>query len=168
MKHKKGSIQDLIFIAIVIVVFAVVTLLAFKISDEINTKFSESATVQRFDTGSRGRVAMDTINNMYPGVIDNSFLLLMIGLCIVALALASMVRVHPVFFVFFLIIFIIIIFLAGVFSNIYIEIASNPELSALADKLIFTTTLMKLLPIIIGVMGFILSIVMYKSYQAAQ
>ncbi len=168
MKTKKASIQDLIFVAIVILVFAVVTLIAFKISDEINTQFSESDTVQRYDTDSKGRNAMNTINDMYPGVIDNSFLLLMIGLCIVALALASMVRVHPVFFVFFLIILIVIIFLAGVFSNIYIEIASNPDLSELADKLTFTTNLMKLLPLIIGVMGFLLSIVMYKSWQAAQ
>ncbi len=168
MKHKKGSIQDLVFVMVVVIVFAVILIIGFKISDEWNTAFSNSASVQKIDTDSRARGAMNSINNMYPGVIDNSFMLLIIGLCIVALALAMMVRVHPVFFVFFIIVLVIVVFLGGALSNIYLEIANQEEMSSIADRLNFTSNLMKLLPLIIGVMGFVLAIVMYKSWQAAQ
>ena len=168
MKHKKGSIQDLVFVMVVVIVFAVILIIGFKISDEWNTAFSNSASVQKIDTDSRARGAMNSINNMYPGVIDNSFMLLIIGLCIVALALAMMVRVHPVFFVFFIIVLVIVVFLGGALSNIYLEIANQEEMSSIADRLNFTSNLMKLLPLIIGVMGFVLAIVMYKSWQSEQ
>ena len=103
---------------------------------------------------------------MYPNVIDNSFLFLMVGLSIAALAFAMLVRFHPVFFIFFFIILIIIIVLAGVMSNIYLEMANNENLSEQAAQLTFITNIMGKLPFIIGVMGFILSMVMYKTWRA--
>ncbi|KKN27130.1 hypothetical protein LCGC14_0867800 [marine sediment metagenome] len=156
-KNKKGSLQDLLVIMVLVVAFAVGTLIVYKVSDEINTKFQEST-----DITPQGKTAFSKINNMYPGVIDNSFLLLIIGLCIVALSLAMMVRVHPIFFVFFLIVFIIVIFLCGVFSNIYLEIANNEEMSDVAGNLKFITNIMGKLPLFIGILGFLLAGVMYK------
>lgn len=163
VRKKKASLQDLVFIAVVILVFAVGTLISYKIYNEFNTEVQASSV---FTT--RGKTASTQIENMYPNVIDNSFLLLVFGLCIVALALAAMVRVHPIFFVFYLIILIIIIFLCGVFSNIYLEIAGTTQFSTLADNLTFITHIMHILPWIVGVFGFILAIIMYKTWQGAQ
>ena len=95
-------------------------------------------------------------------VLVGLFLLLIVGLCIVALSLAMMVRVHPIFFVFFLLIFIIIIFLCGVFSNIYLEIANNEEMQDVAGNLKFITNIMGKLPLFIGIFGFLLAGIMYK------
>jgi len=161
-KNKKASVQDIIFIIISIVVIAVGSLIVYKIHNSINTEFQASS-----DITSKGKLAMSQIDNMFPTVLDNSFLLLVIGLCIVAIALAAMVRVHPVFFVFFIIVMVIIVFLAGVFSNIYQGIASQSEFTALADNLTFMTFTMQFLPFITGVMGFVLSFVMYKTWQNA-
>ena len=161
-RNKKGSVQDIIYIMVFLVVVFIGTLVAYKISNEINTKFQASD-----DISAKGKTAMSSINDMYPNVVDNSFLLLTIGLCIVALALASMVRIHPVFFVFFIIIMVIIVFLAGVFSNIYQKIASNTEMEELADNMTFMTYIMRYLPFITGLMGFVLSFVMYKTWQNA-
>ena len=156
-RNKKGSLQDLLIIMVLVVGFAVGTLIVYKISDEINTEFQANT-----DITAEGKTAYSKINNMYPGVIDNSFLLLIIGLCIVALSLAMLVRVHPIFFVFFLLVFIIVIFLCGVFSNIYLEIANNPEMSDVAGNLTFITNIMGKLPLFIGIFGFLLAGVMYK------
>ncbi len=156
-RNKKASLQDLLIIMVLVVGFAVGTLIVYKVSNEINIQFQEST-----DITPQGKTAYSKINNMYPGVIDNSFLLLLVGLCIVALSLAIMVRVHPIFFVFFLLIFIIIIFLCGVFSNIYLEIANNPEMSDVAGNLKFITNIMGKLPLFIGIFGFLLAGVMYK------
>jgi len=103
-KNKKASIQDVLYIIIVIVVITVGSLLVYKIHNEINQKMQDSE-----DVTERGKSAMENIENMYTGVLDNTFMLLVVGLCIVALALAAMVRVHPVFIVFFLILLVIIV-----------------------------------------------------------
>lgn len=162
-RNKKGSIQDLVYIFVSLVAVAVVILIVFKISNELNTEFQGSSKVN-----ARGKSAFNSINNMYPGVLDNSFLILAFGLGIVALVFAMMVRIHPVFLVFFIIILAVIIFVCGVFSNLYQEMANDPELVDVAVQLTFIDNIMTYLPFIIGVFGFLLAIVMYKGYQDAQ
>jgi len=116
---------------------------------------------------------MDELEGIYTGVLDNTFMLLVVGLCIVAVALAAMVRIRPVFIVFFIILLLIIIFLAGVFSNVYQKVASN-ELMVdandstvyLADRLTFMSYTMRFLPFLTGVIGFIMAFIMYKSWQS--
>ena len=155
--------QDIIMVGVIILVFAVGTLISYKIQDELNTKFQASDIIP-----AKGKTASTQINDMYGGVVDNTFLFLVIGLAMVALTLAAMVRIHPVFFVFYLLMLIIIIFLCGIFSNIYLEIAGTTEFEALADNLTFITNIMATLPFIVGVFGFLLSIVMYKTWQGVQ
>ena len=163
VKNKKGTIQDLVLIMVIIIFFAIGTLIVYKISDELNTQFQESE-----DINDEGKVAFDSINNMFPNVIDNTFLLLIFGLGIGALILAFLVRVHPVFFVGFLLVLVIIIFVSGVFSNIYLEIANTDDFVGVAANLTFITHIIGKLPLIIGILGFLISIVMYKQFQAAQ
>lgn len=164
-KGKKASIQDLIFIATILFGFSIMVLIGFKISTELNDRFQTDDTLAEHDPENRSKDSFEQINNMFPNVIDNSFLFLAVGLSIVAFALASMVRIHPVFFIFFIIILVIIIVISGVFSNIYQEMALNDEMAAVAGQLIFITNILRFLPFIVGTMGMILSLVMYKTWQ---
>ena len=103
VRNKKGSFQDIIYVLIAIIVITVGSLIAYKISYEINDKFQDSDLIS-----SKGKTASNQVTNLYPTVVDNSFLLLVIGLSIVAIALAAMVRVHPVFFIFFILVLVIL------------------------------------------------------------
>ena len=164
---KKASIQDVLYIIIMIVVITVGTLLVYKIHNEINLKFQENE-----DITTRGKTAMNQLEGIYTGVLDNTFMLLVIGLCIVAVALAAMVRIHPVFIVFFIILLVIIVFLAGVFSNVYQKVASDSQMVDandstvyLADRLVFMSYTMQFLPFITGIIGFMMAFIMYRSWQ---
>jgi len=166
-RNKKGSIQDVLYIIVSLVAIIIITLLVYKVFNEVNKKFQDNA-----DITTEGKTAANQIENQFTGVLDNSFMLLFIGLAIAAVALAALVRVHPVFFVFFIILLVILVFLSGVFSNIYQKIADNPEMddannpgSQLADKLTFMTYIMRFLPFITGVVGFIMAFIMYKTAQ---
>jgi len=166
-KGKKGSIQDLVLVMSILLTISIVTLIAFKVSDSLNEQISTDASIAKYDINGDARQSMSRINALYPNVIDNSFLFLTVGLAMVALVLASLVRIHPIFFIFFLFILVIIIFMCGVFSNIYQGMAEQPELVDLAASLIFTTNIMRFLPFIVGTIGMVLSIVMYKTWQNA-
>lgn len=168
IKNKKGSLQDIIMIAVLLLVFSMGILIVAKISNEINTKIQDSSTISRLTGAADAKNAMGNINSLFPGVIDNSFLFLAIGLAVVAIVLAMLVAFHPVFFFFYFIMLIIVIFISGIFSNIYQQMAETAALSATADQLIFISHIMTYLPFFVGILGFLLSIIMYKTYQERQ
>jgi hypothetical protein len=164
IKHnKKGSVQDLLYVGITLFVFALVILIGFRISTSLNTEFQASDDVDAY-----GKAAHQQITNMYPGIIDNSFLFVTVILSLGTLIMAAMVRIHPIFLPIYLLAWLFVIFLCGVFSNAYSEMAANPDLSALAAQMTFMNQVMTTLPFIIGIVGALLAIVMYKAYKGEQ
>jgi heme/copper-type cytochrome/quinol oxidase subunit 3 len=154
---KKGSLQDIVFIAVALLVFSVVILIGFRVSSGLNDQIQNMSVMP-----TDAKAASSTLTNSFPGVIDNTFLFLTIGLALVAFALAALVRIHPIFIALFIIALLLIIFFCGIFSNIYQEMASNVQLTPYADQLTFISLIMNFLPFIVGIFGTILMIVMYK------
>jgi len=91
-QNKKGSVQDLLYVGITLFAFAMVILICFRISTSLNTEFQASD-----DVDSYGKAAHQQITNMYPGIIDNSFIFVTVILSIGTLIMAAMVRIHPIF-----------------------------------------------------------------------
>lgn len=159
-ESKKGGIQDLIYIMVVLTVFGAMILFGFKFMDELNSEFQANDKINQ-----RGKDAVSSINNLYPTVVDNTFLYLMIGLCIVALIFAMLVAIHPVFFILYFVFLTIIIYVGGILSNIYQEMAANAALTSVADQLVYTSHILQYLPIIIGIFGIVLAVILYRTYQ---
>lgn len=162
-QSKKGSITDVVLVMVVMLVMSVTLLVVYNIYDNLNTRFQASS-----DLDSQGKAVSNEINDTFSGIIDNSMLFILIGLSLVAFFLAAMVRVHPLFFIFYLIILGVLIVISAAFSNIYEKAAQTGTLSSVASNLTFTTLIMQYLPIIIGVIGTILAIVMYKGWSDSQ
>ena len=165
--NKKGSAQDLIYIAVVLLSFAIICVLGYMIAGEFNDHV-QSDDKFNATNAPNARSASTQLLNYYPTVVDNMYLFLAVALCIGALLMAAMVRVHPMFIALFFVTWIFIIFLCGILSNTYQELAANPMLATEANNMIVMSTIMEYLPLFIGVFGIILMVVMYKSYQGAQ
>lgn len=161
--NKKGSIQDIVFIGVVLLFFGMIVLFGFKVTDAFNTQIQGMSVVP-----TDAKTASTSLLSNYSGTIDNTFLLLTIGLVIGALILASLVRVHPIFIPFFWIALVFVIFITGILSNIYQETAANALMSNLADQLTFISHILEYLPLIVGIVGHILMAVMYKLWSNAQ
>lgn len=149
------------FVGVVLTIFGILVLVGFKFMSEFNDEIQSSSLID-----SRGKSAVNSLEGTYPGVIDNSFLLLAIGLSLGALILASLVRISPIFLALYLIALVIIIFMCGIFSNIYQGVAENSLMTAQADQLLFISNLLEFLPLLVGVFGSILALIMYKSYRS--
>lgn len=162
-RNKKGSLDDLMYVVGIILAAALLFLIFGKWSDSFNTRIQTMDVIP-----AEGKAAISKVDQLYGGVIDNSFLLLTIGLCIAALVFAMLVVVHPVFFVLYIITLAVVVYLAGIFSNIYQAAAAHPEMVPIAEKLIFTSHILTYLPFITGVVGFVLAIVMYKTWEESQ
>lgn len=159
-RNKKGSFQDLVYIAAGLMAIAVTLLIAFTIATAFNTNIQADANMP-----AESKTASNTLTGYFAGVGDNVFLFITIGLSLAALALAALVRVHPVFLVFFIIALIILIYITGIFTNVYEEMAASPQMVAQANQLLFTSFIMARLPFIVGVMGILLMLIMYKVWR---
>jgi len=154
---KKGSVQDLMYIVVVMFVVALVGLIGYTIS----SKFMDKVTTT--DSMPTEAVTMgNQINGYYTSVYDKALPIILIGMCVVAIVLATLVRVHPAFIVFFIIAWVFVIIIAGVMSNAYVDIAANTQLAGYATNLTMTMFVLKWLPWIVGVMGAVLMFILYK------
>ena len=140
-----------------------VTLIGYRVYAGINEKFQ---TVDEIP--DRAKVASNRMEGMYSGVLDNSFLFLTIGLAVASFALAALVRIHPIFIIFYLVALTFIIVITGIFSNIYTKMAGQANLIAYADNLVIISHVMKYLPFFVGIFGSLLALVMYKAYRVSQ
>lgn len=161
--NKKGSLLDLVFLIVVALFFGIIVLVMYKLGSSFNDKIQSMNVIpteaKTFSTAMVGH---------YSGVVDYSMLFLVIGLGLAAFIMASLVRIHPIFLPFYLIALVLVIFFAGIASNIYQEMAANPSLSSLASNLVIISNILYFLPLIVGVFGTILAIVMYKLWDNSQ
>lgn len=162
-KSKKGSIVDLIFIAAGCLIVGMLFLIGYKVMNAYNTEIQASTVIT-----ANAKTASTTLVGYYPTVIDNSFMFLIVALAIGSLILASLVRISPIFLPIYIIALLFVIFLSGVMSNIYQEMAANANLSTEADNLLFISTILTWLPLIIGTIGTLLAIILYKSWRDSQ
>lgn len=163
-RNKKGSLIDIVFIGIAITFFSMVVLIGLKVATEVEANIDSNSL---FD-GSEAGVQVENVRVKYTNTVDNTFLFLMIGIALATLVLAALVRIHPIFIPFYFIGLIFVIFLSGVLSNIYQSMAASSELSGIASQLTLMNGILVALPIIVGVFGIILMVVMYKLWSAAQ
>ena len=162
-KNKKGSLIDIIFVAGIALVFGLVVLLGFKFMTELNNELQSQDIID-----AQGKTAANQLTNIYPTAIDNSFLFLVVGLAIGAFVLAALVRISPIFLPLYFIALAIVVFMSAIMSNIYQSMAANVNLIAQADQLMFTSSILTYLPVIVGVFGSLLSLIMYKSWRDSQ
>lgn len=160
---KRGSLGDIMFIVVVALFFSMILLIGYKLADEFNTKIQASDV---FETN--GKTASAKLTGYYPTVLDNGFLFLMIGLCVVAFIMAALVRIHPIFIPLYILAMLFVVILAGVFSNVYQEMSANSELSSISSNLVLVNFVMTYLPIITGVIATLLMIIMYKTWSIEQ
>jgi len=159
-RNKKAGAPELVYMFLALIVFSMLILIGYTIYSNIDERFQAHS-----DVTTRAKAASTQVKDKFTGVLDNSFLLLAFIIAIGALIMASLVRVHPAFFVAYLIALVLIIFMSGVFSNIYQQASDSPELAEYAADLTFVDNIMNYLPFFVGVVGSILAIVMFKLRQ---
>jgi len=145
------------YIVVVMFIVALVGLIGYTIT----SKFVDKVTTT--DSMPTEAVAIgNQVNGYYTSVLDKALPIILIGMCVVAIVLATLVRVHPAFIVFFIIAWVFVIIIAGVMSNAYVDIAASTQLAGYAANLTMTMFVLKWLPWIIGVMGAVLMFILYK------
>ena len=163
LNDNRASIQDIFYIVIGFFVVAVCLLFVFKLVSSANTN------MQGMDVLTDEAKSMSSsITTFIPQSFDVGMLILFIGMMIAMLILAMLVPVHPVFMVFYLIILVIGVVFGGFLSNFYESIATNEALAVEASQFYWMGLIFRYLPMLMGVFGLVLMVVMYKVYGGSQ
>ena len=158
--NNKGSITDIVQLAAIAFVFCVVILIGYTIYANFNSEVQANT-----DLPTDAKDASDKMEAHFSGVLDNAVLFVVFGLGIVAFTLAALVRVHPVFLFLYFIVLLVVVIVCGALSNAYQEMAASDQLAPYAANLGVSMAIMTYLPMIVGVLGTLLAIVMYKSWR---
>lgn len=156
-KNKKGSITDMSFIIAGVFSVAIVALLVTYVVNNLNTQV-QANTIFPADAKS---ASTDMADN-FPKVMDGGIVFIFFGLCFISIVLASMIPVHPAFFIFYLLEYILLIWLGAGISNTYQMFIEHNIFVIESGQYLFATHFFQYFPFIIGVMGAVLAVVMYK------
>ena len=162
-RNKKGSIQDIAYFIGIVLAVSILFLFGYKITSSINDGLQASDSID-----ADGKAVSAQMTNLYPGVMDNSVLMIVIILMIGTIGLAMMIRVHPVFIIFFIIFLLALVIVSAIVSNVYIGLANADGMTQFAENMPIMTFVIGYLPWIVAIFGIILAIFMYKNYSEGQ
>lgn len=143
----KGSLQDMPLIAIILIMTALGIFVTYIILDA----FFGSSIIQQYPVA----VAVGTEGVASLVILSNSFLFIFITFGIVSVISSFYTETHPVFFVFSLLIFAICVMIVGIFSDVFVELASSQVLLPVASQFVLmvdTISNLMTLSIILGAM----------------
>lgn len=160
MARKKGSISDIPFLIAGIFSVALTALIVTLLLNQFNAEFQTNDVFDAEAKAASSKMASD-----FPKVMDGGILFLFFCMVIVSLVLASLVPVHPVFLIFFLLEWFLLIYIGGAIANTYQIMIESPVFATEAGQYTITTFFFRYFPYVIGIVGAILSIVMYKTKE---
>lgn len=157
--NKKGS-TDLMFLIIVLFTVVLSSVLVYYTYSKVNDELA--------NLGFSGE-AMEASESVKSGLgfLDYFFLMCFIGMMIVMVLLAFMIRSHPALFLIFIILMILTVVVSTSISNAWYSLSVDTELaSTISTKFPISNFLMRNLPLEVAVFGIVLLIITYSKTQA--
>lgn len=156
-KTKKGSITDLPFLMAGILSVALVAFLVTIVVNRLDTRVQADNMFPADAKSASSQLADD-----FPNVMDGGIVFLFFGMCLISFVLASLIPVHPVFLLFYFFEWLILIWLGGGIANTYQKLVEMPAFAFEASQYSLTIHFFRYFPFIVGIIGAVLAIVMYK------
>jgi peptidoglycan/LPS O-acetylase OafA/YrhL len=125
--NKKGDFESIIYVVIIIFVIGVILFYMNHVSDQLYTNLDEYFNESDTYNDSVALEAVQDIHEVENEVWDYAFLALVMGYVLALLLSAFSTRITPVFYWIYGILSLVGLVLAVIASNIWQEMAANPE-----------------------------------------
>jgi len=118
---KRGFIETPVTIIVGLFIFGLLAIIGYQVFGELNTD------VQASDLNPEGKELSSSLYARYPATIDGAFLFMFILLWILMLVALWFMDSNPLFLIVIVVIFTILLVAAGMFSNFWEEISTEPD-----------------------------------------
>jgi len=156
LKCKKGTILDFVFIALMLFIFGVVSVVMYPVLIEVNDGMAEGGI-----TGEPLEIIQD-VEDKYVNITDGIFLFILIGLSIATLIGALMINTHPAFYFIMVGLLVFFAILNGIFGNAFAEIANSPTVVDHSDQFLIINFVMQNFPLVMLVISIVIVIVLFS------
>lgn len=156
--NKKGDIQSIIIMIIILFVIALVCLFFSRVFLEFLGQFKN---IEQIHSNENALNTVELVESHTIPWLDYLFFFTFIGISLGIIISSAYVDTSPVFLVIFIIVMIILIVLAGIFANVFYEVGTSSELSSTYDQFILTKAIMSNLPVALLVIIIITIFVLY-------
>ncbi len=156
--EKKGSVTDLPFLITGIFTMAVTALLVSLLLWHINEKVQDNDIFE-----ANAKSASEKMSDGFPRTMNGGIVFVFFAMSVISLVLASLVPIHPAFVVFYFLEWFLLIYVGGGIANAYQAIIENAAFAPIETYFTFSTLFFRYFPFVIGIVGALLAIVMYKA-----
>lgn len=157
---KKGSILDLFLLVIFLSLLGSIILVTYVSLSKTNDSIQANP-----DIPTEVKTLSQTNTQNYQTSFNGAYLMAFVLLSLATIALAALVRVHPIFIGFFLLAWVFLVFLGGIAANVYLGLAESSALADSAAGFTFLSNILTYLPFLIGIIGAVLAAVMFKTWS---
>lgn len=154
MKTKKGSILDLFYLCVIIVLIGVGLIVVHTVINEAHAALqSEGFTPTQLEPSEQSLTA----------ILDQNviFLFILIGSGMATVISAFAVRTHPVFFIMFFLVQVLLLAIIPSLTDVYTTAAATPQLNTSAALFNYVDDVLTGLPVIAMVLGLLVAIAMF-------
>lgn len=161
--NKRGAIWDTIFIAVMLFIGAILTLiLLWTMNTVSDVTYGELRQIESEIEGDQNVSGiLPKMSASFDATLDFVFLGLLLALLAGGLVASFIVDFHPVFVIFFIIILAIALVVAVPLSNSWMEFTDSGQFTNQTGNLTATDHIMSNLPLYLAAIGFLMIIVMY-------
>ena len=165
IKGKRGAVEDVFFLMILLFIFAVFFLFMFyfegKLSDAITPVYNNVSS-----DGNAGALTFGYLDRVFDNTANYAYLAIFMSLLIATVITAFLTPTHPIFFVFAVVLFMALVVVSAIMSNAYETLSGISEFSAADSTLSIQSDIMARLPLIMVAIGVLVSVVLYSRSKA--
>lgn len=158
--NKRGDIQDLITLIVIIFGFAIAGIVAYKFIGEFNDQVADNPVL----TDHSKEIMVDAETRL-PGIFDGGLLVVLIFFTIVMLISAWYIDTHPAIFFIAFILVIAIVIVAGALSTTFEEFTQTPEMINASNEFPISVFVLGNFPVLVFVIGVALIIVLFAKFK---
>jgi hypothetical protein len=148
---KKASIADIFLYMIVIVLIAFVGLITLKLMNLLDDNFQANSLIS-----AQGKSMTGDIRSRFASVVDNGFLIVLVGFAIAIIIGSSLIYSHPALYWVTIPILVFVVFMAALYSNVFYSFYNETGYTAEINQLVSIKFVLDNYPIFIT--GFVLVI----------
>jgi len=160
---KKGSLLDIMWIGLVLFIFAVLTIVGGYILTEVSSNFGNSTSI-----GNESKQMLRENEDRLPALFDGIFLFMFIGSMLATVISVFWIKTHPMFFFISIIMVIIFAFIFIILGDMFGDVANTTEFQPTAQRFSIMTHIMDHFGTYMLVLAFIVIIVLFVKPPGAQ
>lgn len=154
--NKKGTALDLIYLAVSVIMVAVVLLVLWQVWDTTRPALQEALGSESAEVNA-SLEAGTAVTGMYDYMLLGGIVAIFIGMIIVAF----MIPANPIWAIVYIVIMIVNILLCSVISNAYRAFTESPALAAAATAMPMQAFIMQNLPSIMFSLGLLVLVITF-------